>query len=328
MLDLILDMVNMKSNLIFLIGYLLIISCKNEKKQIESNIDPRIKPDQYITILGIAQDGGFPHINNTKEFLAVKNGETKKELVVSLGVIDRKEHKKFLFEATPDMPEQLATLDSKHLHGQTIINGVFLTHAHMGHYTGLMHFGREAMGANNVPIYAMPKMKSFLEKNGPWSQLINLNNIHIQSIVADTVVEITNNIKVTPFLVPHRDEYSETVGYKIMGNNKSALFIPDINKWSFWTKNIIDEVKKVDYAFIDATFFKDGEIPRPMSEVPHPYIEETIDLFKEESRTVKSKIIFIHFNHSNPVINKKNKERLALEKEGYKFANTGDVFAL
>ncbi len=318
----------MKSNLIFLIGYLLLISCKNEKDTINNDIKGGVRPDQYITILGIAQDGGFPHINNTKEFLAVKDKSVKKELVVSLGLLDQKENKKFLFEATPDMPEQLAMLDSEHLHNETIIDGVFLTHAHMGHYTGLMHFGREAMGAKNIPVYAMPKMKLFLETSGPWSQLVNLKNIRIQPIQADTLIRLTTNIKILPFLVPHRDEYSETVGYKIIGNNKSALFIPDINKWSLWKQNVVDQIKNVDYAFIDATFFKNGEIPRPMAEVPHPFIEETVALFEKEPKAVKSKIVFIHFNHSNPAMHKKYNERLALEKQGYRFANTGDMFPL
>ncbi|MEW7292580.1 MBL fold metallo-hydrolase [Aquimarina sp. 2304DJ70-9] len=318
----------MKSNLIFLILSILIISCKNEKVSINNKSIPLIKPDQYITILGIVQDGGFPHINNTKEFMQVKEGTMPKELVVSLGLIDQKENKKFLFEATPDMPEQLAVLDNDHLQNDFIIDGIFLTHAHMGHYTGLMHLGREAMGAKNISVYAMPKMKSFLESNGPWSQLVNLNNININAIQADTVIQLTNAIKVIPFIVPHRDEYSETVGYKIIGNKKTALFIPDINKWSLWEKDIVEEVKQVDYAFIDATFFKDGEIPRPMSEVPHPFVEETITLFKNESKQVKSKIIFIHFNHSNPAIQQNNTERLILEKEGYRFANFGDVLPL
>ncbi len=318
----------MKSNLIFLIVSLLIISCKNEKDLIKEEVKSSINPDQYITILGVAQDGGFPHINNTKEFRAVKNGEAKKELVTSLGLVDFEESKKFLFEATPDMPEQLAILDNEHLHSKTIIDGVFLTHAHIGHYTGLMHFGREAMGARNVLVYAMPKMKTFLENNGPWSQLVSLENIQINPIYADSIVEITSNVKIMPFLVPHRDEYSETVGYKIIGKNKSALFIPDINKWSLWQKDIIEEVKQVDYALIDATFFKNGEIPRPMAEVPHPFIEETIDLFKKEPKEIKSKIIFIHFNHSNPALEKNNSERLSLEKQGYRFAKSGEVLPL
>ncbi len=321
-------MINMNSNVIFLIVSLLIISCKNEKDLNKTSINSSALPDQYITILGTAQDGGFPHINNTQEFVSVKNREAKKELVVSLGIIDRQENKKFLFEATPDMPQQLAILDGEHLHNETIINSIFLTHAHMGHYTGLMHLGREAMGAKNIQIYAMPKMKIFLENNGPWSQLVSLNNVNINPLRADSIVRITKNIEVIPFLVPHRDEYSETVGYKIIGKNKSALFIPDINKWSLWEKSIIEEVKQVDYALIDATFFKNGEIPRPMSEVPHPFIEETVDLFKNESKEIKSKIIFIHFNHSNPALDKKNQERLLLEKEGYSFANFGDMLPL
>ncbi len=328
MLDLIAQISIMNSNLLFLIVSVLIISCKKENGAVKNQSVPQINAAQYITILGIAQDGGFPHINNPEEFTAIKKGTVTKELVVSLGVVDKKEGKKFLFEATPDMPEQLAVLESNHVKSDSIIHGIFLTHAHIGHYTGLMHLGREAMGANNIQVYAMPKMKTFLETNGPWSQLVSLNNIKISPVTADSTIVVTKNIQVVPFLVPHRDEFSETVGYKIIGNTKTALFIPDINKWSLWDNHIVEEVKKVDYAFIDATFFKDGEIPRPMSEVPHPFIQETVDLFRNESISVKSKIIFIHFNHSNPLIQKDHIERIALEKEGYHFANTGDVFPL
>ncbi|WP_109298912.1 MBL fold metallo-hydrolase [Aquimarina sp. AU474] len=318
----------MNSNLIFLALSLLIISCKNEKDSIKDKIIPSIKPDQYITVLGIAQDGGFPHINNTDEFVAVKNSEIKKELVVSLGLIDSKEKKKFLFEASPDLPEQLSILDDEYLKSKSIIDGIFLTHAHIGHYTGLMYFGREAMGAKEIPIYAMPKMKTFLETNGPWSQLVALRNIIIHPIKEDSVLSITKSLRVISFKVPHRDEYSETVGYKIIGNHKSALFIPDINKWSLWEKNIVEQVKQVDYAFIDATFFKNGEIPRPMEEVPHPFIEETTNLFKNESEEIKSKVIFIHFNHSNPALDVDNEDRILLEEQGYRFATTRDIFPL
>ncbi|MFD2565284.1 MBL fold metallo-hydrolase [Aquimarina rubra] len=318
----------MNSKLLFFILSILIISCKNREDQIKIGSQTAYNYDQYITILGIAQDGGYPHINNTDEFERVRKGRYHEELVVSLGIIDRQEKKKFLIEATPDLPEQLAMLDTDHLKKDPIINGIFLTHAHIGHYTGLMYFGREAMGAKNIKVFAMPKMQSFLENNGPWSQLVDLQNIKINPLQDEVSVDITKHIKVTPFLVPHRDEFSETVGYRIHSESKSALFIPDINKWSLWKKNIVEEVKKVDYAFIDATFFRDGEISRPMSEVPHPFIQETIDLFKNEAKEVKSKIIFIHFNHSNPLIDENNKQRIELEKEGYRFANTNDVFVL
>lgn len=284
---------------------------------------------QYITILGTAQDGGFPHIGCQKKCCDdFYKGILPKQQVVSLGLIDKESQQKFLFEATPDISTQLADLEKNHLKTSTIIDGVFMTHAHMGHYAGLLYFGKEALGKKDIPVYAMPKMKEFLSNNGPWSQLVTTQNIVFLDLQKDSIVALSNALKVTPFLVPHRDEFSETVGYKIEGNTNSALFIPDINKWSLWEKNIVEEVKKVDYAFIDATFFKEGEINRPMSEVPHPFIEETVALFENESLATKNKVIFIHFNHTNPALQSNSKERNDLELLGFRFATEGQRFKL
>ena len=284
---------------------------------------------QYITILGTAQDGGFPHIGCQKKCCDdFYKGILPKQQVVSLGLVDKESQQKFLFEATPDISTQLADLEKNHLKTNTIIDGVFMTHAHMGHYAGLLYFGKEALGKKDIPVYAMPKMKEFLSNNGPWSQLVTTQNIVFLDLQKDSIVPLSNALKVTPFLVPHRDEFSETVGYKIEGNTNSALFIPDINKWSLWEKNIVEEVKKVDYAFIDATFFKEGEINRPMSEVPHPFIEETVALFENESLATKNKVIFIHFNHTNPALQSNSRERNELELLGFKFATEGQRFKL
>jgi pyrroloquinoline quinone biosynthesis protein B len=221
------------------------------------------------------------------------------------------------------MSTQLADLEQHHLKKEEIIDGVFLTHAHIGHYTGLMYFGREALGKQGTKVYAMPKMKSFLETNGPWNQLIDLKNIELNTLQNDSTIVLNNNLKVTPFLVPHRDEFSETVGYKIEGKNKTALFIPDIDKWHKWKKSIVEEVKKVDYAFLDATFLNQKEVKRAMTEVPHPFIEETIELFKNESIETKNKIFFIHFNHTNPTLQENSNERKEIEKLGFRFAFEG-----
>ena len=284
---------------------------------------------QYITILGTAQDGGFPHIGCQKKCCDdFYKGVSPKQKVVSLGLIDKEAQQKFLFEATPDISTQLADLEKNHFRTSTIIDGVFITHAHIGHYAGLLYFGKEALGKKDIPVYAMPKMKNFLINNGPWSQLVSIQNIIFSDLSKDTPVKLNNSLTVTPFLVPHRDEFSETVGYKIEGKNKTALFIPDINKWDLWEKSIVEEVKKVDYAFLDATFFKEGEINRPMSEVPHPFIEETVDLFNNESLTTKRKVIFIHFNHTNPALQTSSKERKELTLLGYKFATEGEQYEL
>ncbi|WP_158839239.1 MBL fold metallo-hydrolase [Polaribacter sp. L3A8] len=307
--------------------FLLLISCHPPKDK--DKILPLEKGKQYITVLGIAQDGGYPHIGCQKECCAnFYNGKNNKKSVVSLGLVDLDNKQKWLFDATPDMHTQLAALEQHHKKKENLIDGVFLTHAHIGHYTGLMYFGREAFGKKNMKVYAMPKMKSFLQKNGPWSQLISLQNIQLQNLQHDTTLVLNNKIKVTPFLVPHRDEFSETVGYKIEGTQKTALFIPDIDKWHKWSRNIIDEVKKVDYAFVDATFLNQNEVKRAMTEVPHPFIQETIDLFKNETLATKNKVIFIHFNHTNPTLQKNSKKRKEIEKMGFRFASEGNNYTL
>ena len=305
----------------------LFTSCEKSERKTEDKHS--IKSKQYLTVLGITQDGGYPHIGCQKECCAnFYNGKNSKKSVSSLGLVDLENQQKWLFDATPDMHTQLAALEQHHVKKEKIIDGVFLTHAHIGHYSGLMYFGREALGKKNIKVYTMPKMRTYLTNNGPWSQLVSLQNISLQNLQHDSTMVVNKKLKVTPFIVPHRDEFSETVGYKIESSKKSALFIPDIDKWSRWEQSIIEEVKKVDYAFLDATFMDQKEVKRAMTEVPHPFIEETISLFKNESLDTKNKIIFIHFNHTNPTLQKESKERKKIEQLGFQFAKEGDCYEL
>ncbi len=250
-------------------------------------------------------------------------------MATSLGLIDTQNKKKYLFEATPDIRQQMYNLHTLAPDSKYTLGGIFLTHAHMGHYTGLMHLGREAAGSKNTSVFAMPRMKQFLENNGPWSQLVKLKNIVIKELANQKQLKLTNNITIIPILVPHRDEFSETVGYKIFGPNKTVLFIPDINKWEKWNLDIIEEIKKVDYALLDATFYANGEIPnRDMSEIPHPFVEESLQLFKSLSKPDKSKITFIHFNHSYPLIDIHSNAYKKIILQGYRVASEGYTFTL
>lgn len=126
----------------------------------------------------------------------------------------------------------------------------------------------------------MPRMAQFLRNNGPWSQLIDLENISIQPIQNKAQVSVSTRLTVTPLVVPHREEFSETVGFLIAGQSKRALYIPDIDKWDLWGTDINELITQVDYAFLDATFFEDGEIFSPMSELLHPFVEESIKRFE------------------------------------------------
>ena len=275
---------------------------------------------QTLVVLGTLQDGGSPHMGCMKSCCA---SEKPNDYVVSLGVIDESKH--LIFDASPDIVSQTNYLQlispAKELE-------IFLTHAHMGHYVGLIHLGRESANTKNTPVYAMPRMVQFLQNNGPWSQLIDLENISIKPLQNKTPVSVSPRLSITPLIVPHRDEFSETVGYLIAGQSKRALYIPDIDKWDLWETDINTLLTQVDYAFLDATFFEDGEISRPMSDVPHPFVEESIMRFKSLAVEEKSKIYFIHLNHTNPARDANFDDRRAIEEKGYHFATFGMRFSL
>ena len=279
-----------------------------------------------LVVLGIAQDAGAPHIGCVK---ACCKSLTTKHQVVSLGVVDHNNQKNWLFEATPDLTEQLKELNEYANHSGPIPNGIILTHAHIGHYSGLMYLGKEALGAKQAPVLCLPKMKSFLQTNGPWSQLVNDSNIVLHQLLPNRDTALSNQLAITPLLVPHRDEYSETAGYLIKGPNKTALFIPDIDKWNKWEQDITEVIQQVDYAFIDGTFYDKNELPhRNIEEIPHPFISESIELFSKLNTTDKNKVFFIHFNHTNPLLQINSEAYNDLIAKGFNIARKGDQFDL
>jgi len=279
----------------------------------------------YVVVLGIAQDGGAPHAACTKDCCVDRwDNPRLHNMVSSIGIVDPSTDEVWMIDATPDFSMQLNTLtmDQKRL-----FKGVFLTHAHIGHYTGLMHLGREVMGANQIPVYAMPKMEAFLTKNGPWSQLVKLENIDIKSLKNGESVKLNKNLNITPFLVPHRDEFSETVGYKIEGPNKSLIFIPDIDKWEKWTENIQEIVEENDFSLLDGTFYDINELPgRDMSKIPHPFIVESMEVL-DDVRS-KSAVYFIHLNHTNPALNRYSNAARLIKSSGFDVAQRNQKFHL
>jgi len=278
----------------------------------------------YLYILGVAQDAGYPQTGCYQPHcMPGWRDRNLRRNAVSLGLIDPAGHRKYMFDATPGFPEQLYALETEAPSAEYEMAGIFLTHAHIGHYAGLIYLGHEAMGADHVPVYAMPRMQRFLEQNGPWSQLADYGNIVLKPL-HDGEPQVLGSITVTPFLVPHRDEFSETVGYRIAGPEKTAVFIPDIDKWSEWQTDLRELVKSVDYALLDATFFADGELPgRDMSKIPHPFVAETMALLDTLPDGQRGKVWFIHLNHTNPLLDNDSEESELVRARGYHVAVEG-----
>ncbi len=282
----------------------------------------------YLQVLGIAQDAGYPQAGCARTCCEkVHRGEAQTRMPTCLALIEPRRQQAWLFEATPRFPEQLHQLS---LNAPTAkLKGLFLTHGHIGHYAGLMYLGREAMGAAALPVYAMPRMAEFLRHNGPWDQLVRLNNIAIRPLAADTATRLSEDLRVTPFLVPHRDEYTETVGYLIEGPQRKVVFIPDIDKWERWSRPIEELVAEVDRLYLDGTFFDGAELPgRDMAEIPHPFISESMKRFAALPAEARAKIIFIHFNHTNAALLPESQTSAQVLAAGFGLAREGDQLAL
>ncbi len=280
----------------------------------------------YVKVLGTIQDGGFPQIDCNKACCQNQWLNPKKKFVSSIAVVDESEKKQWIIDASPEIKFQTKLLKEKT--NIKDIEGVFLTHAHIGHYTGLMYYGNEAAGSRDLKVYAMPKMKKFLENNGPWNHLLKQRNIKLIKLSENNTINISANLKIKPFLVPHREDYSETVGFKIATSKKELIYIPDIDNWEKWDISITELIKNIDFALVDGTFFSEREIERDISLIPHPLVKDSLKLFSNLKAKERNKIIFTHFNHTNPLIDENSKEHKEVLSKGFRIAKEGDNFYL
>ncbi|UCG50740.1 MAG: pyrroloquinoline quinone biosynthesis protein PqqB [Candidatus Latescibacterota bacterium] len=277
----------------------------------------------YLIVLGIAQDGGVPQAG-TKEHKGWRDDDFHRH-VVCLAIVDPTTSERWMIDCTPDFPRQLHILDEvAPAEGRPGLSGMFLTHAHIGHYTGLVHLGHEVMGASDVPVHAMPRMFEYLSTNGPWDQLVRYKNIELYRLSDGSPVELNPRLSIEPFLVPHRQEYSEVVGYRITGPNRSVIYIPDIDSWEEWDEmgtRIENVVAESDVCYLDGTFYADGEIPgRDMSGFPHPMIAHTMERLGSLPPADRAKVRFLHLNHTNPALRPESDARKTIEKNGFAVA--------
>ena len=283
---------------------------------------------EYIYILGNTQDAGLPHIGCQHAFCEDNFNVYEEHYTTSIAVVNSDLKKYILFEATPDITFQLNNLKKNIFHEFLLPESIYITHAHMGHYTGLMYFGREALGSKDLLVSVLPRMSKFLQNNGPWSQLVDINNIKIKELNFGLSTNELGNIIVTPVQVPHRDEYSETAGYIIEGKNKKALFIPDIDKWEKWDRDLSQLAKEFDFLLIDATFYDSKEINRDISEIPHPLVTKTINLLSGLNKENRNKVYFIHMNHTNMMLDPNSELSKLVTGKGFNIARLGQKLYL
>ena len=276
-----------------------------------------------VILLGTSQDGGLPQAGcQCSQCLDAHSNPAQRRYVVSLGIISNSTKQYWMIDATPDFREQLALLQSKYLNYN--LAGIFLTHAHMGHYAGLLHLGREAMNSVALPVYASQGMEEYLTKNHPWTQLIENRNVIIRRMIPEQEVVLSPYLQITPLLVPHRDEWSDALAFILCGLRKKLFYCPDIDSWDAWKQDIRSFIEEMDIALLDATFFSADELPsRDLSKIPHPLATDTA----QRLAGVSCEVRLIHLNHSNP-LHRLSPELDWLENQGLGVGIQGESWGL
>ena len=287
--------------------------------------------NEFIISLGTAQDGGYPHVGCTNSCCRrVENNINLRRLISSLGIVDTEQRKFWIIDLSPNINEQLRILN-KYIkkYEYPYFSGIFLTHAHIGHYAGLLNLGLEVLNLSNIPVYVFPRMKSFLNNNLMFKQLIDNQNIILKNMYDNTDIKLTNNISINAFLVPHRNELSETVGYKIKSSKKSMVYIPDIDSWDEWDTDLNYLIQNNDILILDGTFYTKSEIKnRDIEKIPHPSIKDSMLITQQNTFKEKNKIYFTHLNHTNKVLDEKSEEYNNVITSGYNILKDKQTFNL
>lgn len=287
----------------------------------------------FVRVVGTVQDGGFPHAACSGLACRRARANESHRYVASLALVLPDAEKVYLFDVTPDVREQLeAVADVRGPLPDGVdrapIDGVFLSHAHIGHYLGLAFFGYEAVHTRGLSVYSTPSMAAFLRDNGPWSQLVGKENVYIQEIPSGAKVDLEDGVSVTLVPSPHREEYTDTVGFLIRGPEHALLFVPDTDAWERWSPSIENWLGQVDVALLDGTFYSGAELPnRSLEEIGHPLVARSMQRF-EKLGDAAPEIVFIHMNHSNPLLLDESPERATLRERGFRIATEGMEFGL
>ena len=262
-----------------------------------------------VEVLGTAQDAGVPHVGCRCDRCEPARASPEVRRTASALMLET-DGNRYLFDATPDLPTQIADVP----------DGVFLTHAHLGHLPGLLYFGREAADAADLPVYCTAGLADLIRENAPFSALVAEDCIDLRA-VEDRSTVTAGDVDVTPTAVTHREAFpTGTLSYRIEGPRRSLYYVSDVDEW---TDDVLEEIARADVALVDGTFWSPDELDR-VAEVPHPPVRESMDAFAD----LETRVLFTHLNHTNPILDPDSAERDRLETRGYGVAEAGQRFEL
>lgn len=266
-----------------------------------------------VEVLGNTQDGGVPHLECSCDLCekARENPEeAKRNASVMIKENDDEDSFRYLIDATPDVRYQIQG---------DYLDGVFISHGHLGHITGLLQFGEEGSNKTDLPLYVSDKTEDYIRKNDPFRLLIDKGNVEIMNFNDEDELDIRGG-KIEAFEAKHNRVNTDTLSFMIHGEDKKLFYIADIHEWTEKTLNLMQQA---DIAIVDGTFWNEEEIER-YEEVPHPVMKETMHLAEDWD----TQIYFTHLNHTNPALRPDSEERQEVQERDFGVVEEGMEFEL
>lgn len=260
-----------------------------------------------VKVLGSAQDGGVPHLGcGCGRCRGAREDRNLQRSPASVKVYDEEKEVNYLFDVSPDIRFQV---------GDEFIDGIFVSHAHLGHLTGLLYLGTEAFNADRVPVYCSEKVDRFLHENPPYRLLMDRDNVETNVFADGEVVDVMG-IEVTPFEVVNKGYVpTDTHAFTIQSDRTTLFYVTDVDRWA---EETLDAIRAADIAIIDGCFWSAEEVER-YQHVPHPPMEDSI----ADLAGFDTDIYFTHMNHTNPVLDPDSPEREMVEENGFRVVDDG-----
>jgi len=213
------------------------------------------------------------------------------------------------------------------------IDSIFLTHGHADHTVGLAEF---CTGKSfGLPVYGPQDLVEFLfgtdDEPNYFGALGRLARDYVKPVPLAKEVSVTRlgAVQVKGFEVPHtqvledgRRYPSSTYAYEIVQGGKRVVYAPDLGRLDEW---LLKYLNGVDVFIMDATFWWNDELKR-ISGIPvtsyqlgHVPQAEAVNILEDLNI---GRVIYTHFNHTNPVI-KDGSERAFVEEKGQEIAYDG-----
>ncbi len=302
-----------------------------------------------VTVLGSAAGGGFPQWNcacpNCSRVIAGAlhlKARSQAQVVVCLD-----DGESYLLNASPDLRSQilstplLAPSDSPR---HTPIAGIFLTSADVDSVAGLLSL-REFQPLH---IYATQSVRRIvLEENRMFRVLERANPpASWHDIPWNTWFSVGGNTpggasslrcRAVPLGNVYPDYVSEAlrralppeeavIGLALAHANKQVFYAPALpgrsNEWKDWAGSS-------DVCLLDGTFWDDEEListgvgSKTGREIGHLPLSGTGGLLREFGSANRGRIILIHINNTNPILDEQSPEHREVRDSGWEIAYDG-----